>query len=822
MSYLKYHLTFEPDLKKSQYKGVEEITLPISHKKTKTLELDSVGIKVEKVTVENGRPCRFRVTDNNLLVILPDLKSGKSEIKIKIAFTNSFSEGLAGWYKSFYMEGKKQRYFVTTHFEPADARRVFPCFDKPSIKAVFKIVFIIDGNLKAVSNMLPVKGEKLPHNKKRIEFADTPPMSTYLLYLGVGNLEIITDTFKKVLLRGITTPGKSEYARFSLGIAKKTLAYFEDYFDFPYPLPTLDLIAVPDFSAGAMENWGAITFRENAMLLYPTSSKSTRMRIAEVVAHELAHQWFGNLVTMDWWDDLWLNESFATFMAYKAVDRFFPKWRVWDEYVMSTVFEGMSLDSLNSSHPIKVSVEKEHEIEELFDEIAYDKGGSILRMLEMYLGENLFRDGLRRYIKNYTYKNASAKDLWEKLETSSNLPITKLMGLFVTKTGFPEVRVEKIKDRLHISQKRFLFLDTQVDESPWSIPLVIKTKTGVLKYLLVTVNEALPINDGNSSVYVNKKYGGFFVTSYSKELLEENGLHVKNLSVVERIGLLHDIWYTVVKGEQSVSGFVDYIQRYFLMEADATVRLYALGKLNRIVTLFPTEVFRQLLSRFAKKTLTTIGKEPESKENPTQTLLRNQAISSLAYLNDNEIRQFVLRKFELYLKDEFSLSSDLRAVVYASAVWFSDANFATVLDHYRKTHIQEEKAKLLSALGQSQNKKLIKQALDFSLTTEVRFANSIYLLISLSNNYLAKDIAFAWLLKHWKDVLKKSEGMATMLLRRILQSFIPDFGVNHEKEVEIFFTKNKLPALEKTYKQVHEELMINSRFIRREKGRLFK
>ncbi|MEK6866160.1 MAG: M1 family metallopeptidase, partial [Thermoproteota archaeon] len=334
-------------------------------------------------------------------------------------------------------------YLATSQFEAADARRAFPCWDEPKAKATFDISIIAENKFTAISNM-PVTSKKRMKNKTLYKFAKTPIMSTYLIYLGVGEFEYLTSKIGKIQVRVITTKGNKSKGKYSLELGKKLLSSYEKYFGIKYPLPKLDLIAIPDFASGAMENWGAITFRETILLYDPkTSSTRTKQYIAEVISHEIAHQWFGNLVTMKWWNDLWLNESFATFMATKFVDKFYPEWDLWNQFVEDAMNTAMGLDSLKNTHPIDVKVNSTSEIREIFDAISYDKGGCVLRMLEHYVGESNFQKGLKQYLADFKYKNAEGQDLWDAIGKISKMPVRAMVLTWLKQPGFPVVEIEK-------------------------------------------------------------------------------------------------------------------------------------------------------------------------------------------------------------------------------------------------------------------------------------------------------------------------------------------------------------------------------------------
>ncbi|MFH1328261.1 MAG: M1 family metallopeptidase, partial [Candidatus Bathyarchaeota archaeon] len=467
-----YEIAFEPDLKTFTFHGKETVQLNIK-KLTSGVALNAADIKIiDCYLVHKGETINVSI----------DLNGKKEELQVKfskkvkgnatlfIDFEGNLNDNLAGFYRSKYRDPTgTTKYLATTQFEAADARRAFPCWDSPEYKATFTISLILDSKLTAISNMPELEIRNISKNKKIIKFDRTPPMSTYLVYVGVGEFEFLENKLNDVKLRVATTFGKKNQCNLAMGYLKKFLDFYQHYFQISYPLPKLDLIALPDFAAGAMENWGAITFRE-AALLYDskTSSIATKQRIAEIISHELAHQWFGNLVTMKWWNDLWLNESFATFIANKSIEYFYPTWDIWSQFLNSTTLPALELDALKTSHPIEVDVRTPSQIREIFDAISYNKGGSILKMLEVYLGEEIFRQGLKAYLLNNRYGNATTENLWSTLEKVSRKPIKKIMDTWINQTGYPLVDVNVKNSELILKQRKFL-LERRVknDKSIW-------------------------------------------------------------------------------------------------------------------------------------------------------------------------------------------------------------------------------------------------------------------------------------------------------------------------------------------------------------------
>jgi tricorn protease interacting factor F2/3 len=809
-----YKLTFEPDFHSFTFKGHELISLQIGSE-VNSIQLHSLNLKVFHCYLSEGsykQELQFEIDKKGYLSINLNNKISQKEIQIEIEFEGDLNDKLAGFYRSKYEENGKEKYLATTQFEAADARQAFPCFDEPAFKATFDITLVVDKELLAISNM-PVNFEEMLSNGKRsVTFETTPIMSTYLVYLGVGDFELIEKKYKNILIRGITTKGKSEFTVFAMDCAIKSLEYFEEYFNAPYPLPKLDLIAIPDFASGAMENWGAITFRENAILFYPgKSSVATTQRVAEVVCHELAHQWFGNLVTMKWWDDLWLNESFATYMSYKVMDKYWPEWDMWTQYINATVFEGMSLDCLRSSHPIKVKVTSIEEMNELFDEIAYEKGGSVLRMIERYMGDEAFKKGLQKYIAENMYKNTEAQDLWKALESIDDKNILPLVDKYLNQVGFPYLSVDVQNDNVTISQKRFVY--GEEDSSQWYVPILFKTiKKEVIPDALIKQKQSFGALKG-SIISVNADYGSFAISQYSEDVLKKMSSNSSLLNEKEKIGLIHDLYYLSRFQKQSINIFIDFINESFTTETNSAVLLYLVEVLDQIYSMSEVDRIKQLLFQYSRSSLELIGLEPTIKDSTFDTYLRSFTLSSLSELEDKKTVNFLNTKFEEFLRDNDSLHPDLRGIVYANAVRTNEKNYDKVMELYKKSSVQEEKVKFLSALAKTENKALVKKTLDFCLTPDVRFANAFYALHSASDNPRGKKIALDWMIEKWDEFGKRVGGHGGTLLRRFVKIVIPECGIGEEEKVKKFIENNKVAGLEKSFDQVWEELQINSAFV---------
>jgi tricorn protease interacting factor F2/3 len=497
----RYDLFVDLDFQGLKFKGSVGVTLNAE----RDVELNSVGLDVRRICSKDTN-LQFNIEDGNLKI-----NTGQFTGLLQVDFEGRIPDALAGIYRAAY----DHTHIITTHFEAAQARRMFPCLDRPDAKAEFKLSVRIDRELEAISNM-PIEDQKQDGDKKTVTFRTTPRMSTYLLYLGVGRFQTITSETGETEVIVATTPGKANLGRFAEAEARKALEFFNSYYKIPYALPKVHLIAVPEFPMGAMENWGAITFREILLLINENTSSRIKMRAAMAIAHELAHQWFGDLVTMKWWDDIWLNESFATYMAYKAVDHAHPEWRIWENFFngeprVESQAGAMERDSLRNTHPIHVQVTSPDEIEQIFDEISYGKGAHVLRMIDGYVGEESFREGVRRYLTSHAYSNARSDDLWSAIEEASGKPVRKIMSAWIRQPGFPIITPRLEDGALYLMQNR-MSISEKPEMALWPVPLIIEVN-GARTTLLMESREARIKIDALKTLRINPDRTGFYAVN---------------------------------------------------------------------------------------------------------------------------------------------------------------------------------------------------------------------------------------------------------------------------------------------------------------------
>jgi len=819
---INYSLEFEPNFRNFTFHGKETIEISIPKPTTK-ISLNSAELKIKNChIIWRGQviKAKSKVDEKKelLTIQLPKKISGHAQLCME--FTGILNDRLLGFYKSEYKDSKgHKKYLATTQFEAADARRAFPCWDEPKAKATFDISIIADSHLTAISNMPTISKKKIG-KKYHYKFSRTPIMSTYLIYLGVGEFEFLTSKLGKILVRIVTTKGNKSKGKLSLDLTKKFLRYYEKYFGIKYPLPKLDMIAVPDFAAGAMENWGAITFRETILLYDPkTSSTKTKQFIAEVISHELAHQWFGNLVTMKWWNDLWLNESFATYMATKIVTEFYPEWDLWDQFLESSMNAAMMLDGLKTSHPIDVKVRKPSEIREIFDSISYDKGGCILRMLEYFVGAKNFKNGLRHYLTKHKYKNAAGHDLWDSIGTVSKKPVKSMMNSWIRQVGFPLVEAEMKNSKIELKQKRFLLEpDKKYQKGLWQIPISMGTGKSIQSKLMTKKTEVFSLGKGILPV-VNSSKKGFLRVKYDSELLSvlKPMIEDKKLNYIDRWNIQNDLFAICVSGNENISTYLDFSEAYH-QEKHYLSMINVANNLNFLYLLSFHETFSNQIKHYTlnyfKELFDKLGWDAKKNEKHTDVLLRSMVLFVLGKLEDQEVLDEAQKRFEMHLKKKSMIKPDLREVVFSLAAWTGNKNtFEKLIKLYRKASSQESKLRVLVGLCYFKDEKLLQKTLKFILGNEVRSQNLALPIIRISSNPYGKKIMWPWLKKNWKTLNKKF-GRGNPIANRIVASISLFADDTMQNEIKRFFKNNPTPGTEMTLAQTLERIRVHSKFLR--------
>ena len=819
---INYELMFEPLFHNFKFNGEEIITLNLS-KPTNSIKIDAAELSIkESHIIQGGKiissESSLNEKDEKLTIKLAKKIKGKAKLSIK--FTGTLNDRLLGFYKSQYKDKKgKTKYLATTQFEAADARRAFPCWDEPAVKATFDVSLLVDKHLDAISNM-PVISKKKTGTKILHKFGRTPIMSTYLLYLGVGEFEYLHGKLRNIKIRIVTTKGNKNKGKLSLDFTKKFLGEYEKYFGIKYPLPKLDMIAIPDFAAGAMENWGAITFRE-AILLYDSKTSSTRTKqyIAEVISHELAHQWFGNLVTMKWWNDLWLNESFATFMATKIVNKFYPEWDLWDQFLGDAMLEAMSLDALKNSHPINVDVKHPAQIREIFDAISYDKGGNVLRMLENYVGIENFRKGLKYYLTQHKYSNAEGQDLWKSIGRVAHKPVDAMMKTWIDQVGYPVVDVKRNNSKVSLTQRRFLSDGSISSKNRWAIPIHIEEGNHESSILMKSQKSVVSLKNIDSNFIVNSGRYGFYRVQYDDNSLAQLELLIdeKILNHVDRWSLQNDLFSQCVSGTKQIQEYLDFTTSYhdeddYITLHNLAQNLYHLYKLTRKEK-FSDEI-RTYTAQFLGTIFDRLSWDSQKNEKHTNALLRSFVITALGKLGDKEILNEAKKRFNKFLKNKNSLAADLQEPVFVLVAWQgNEKTYNKLLSLYKKSTLQEEKIRFLMAMCNFKQKNLLLKTLALSLTPEVRSQNIRVPIMGVSANIYGSDILWPWLKNNWKKLVRRF-GVGNPLANRIVASIGSVIDDKQEKDVRKFFKRMPLPGTERVIEQTLERVRIRSKFLR--------
>ncbi|MHB2025464.1 MAG: M1 family metallopeptidase [Elusimicrobiota bacterium] len=787
-------------------------------------ELSILKASINGSAIAPGRLSRDAA--NETLDLKPPAALSPGPLVIEMSYSGRFNRQLRGLYLSTAEHRGIRENYAFTQFEPADARRMLPCFDEPEFKATFRLSVSAPKKFTILSNM-PARGESVRGGKKTADFKPTPKMSTYLLALAVARLARKSSKVGRTEVSVWTRPEDLGQADFALEAAAASLSRLNAYFRLPYQLPKMDLVAVPDFAAGAMENWGAIFFRDSAILAHPKlSSARARRRIAEVVAHEIVHQWFGDLVTMRWWDDLWLNESFATWLAYKIVDDWKPEWLMWQSFERGKR-EALAVDALKNTRPISSAVSSVAQIEAQFDLLTYEKGGAVLRMLENFIGENAFRRGLRNYISKHKYSNTRAADLWLELERASGRPVTRIARDWLSQPGYPIITASALsadRRRIKISQRRFSALGLEkTSGQTWNIPLVVKYKdSGRPRTLRLNLKgretrAKLPGSGRIAWIYPNEGQTGFLRSSLDSSLfksMDESALG--EMGTLERSGFLGDLWALARSGESSIGRFLDAL---VLLRRDGSRMILEdmggyLGALNDRLVL---EKDRPRLAGMAEAIFRAhwrdLGWKARLGENEERGLARASVFWTMGSVaKAPDIIDQAQAKLLAYLKKPQSLDPAMALpVLNLGARRGGKKLFADYRAALKSAATPETRDTLLRALAEFQDADLARDLLGMTLTDDVRGQDLWKPLGALLGNPSAQGEAWAFIKAHWPAIRKK---IGDHSCRRVIESSSSLWRKEWLLDVRAFFSnpKNRVESAERPLAQTLEWIELGIRF----------
>lgn len=817
----RYELRLEPDLSGAVFHGHVMIVVTVD-RPTDVIVCNALELAIESALVEDAagqrQPASITLDEplqRCTLTVARPLVPG--EWRLHIGFRGTLNDKLRGFYRSTYKDrdGKAQP-LAATQFEATDARRAFPCWDEPDFKAVFSTTLVIDSALTAVSNSA-VLSETQERGKKVVRFADTMKMSTYLVAFVVGRMEASDLTLVgKTPLRLWTVPGKKHLTPFGQEIATASLQFFERYYDIPYPADKLDLLAIPDFASGAMENLGAITFRETALLVDPRSATHGELeRVADVVAHENAHMWFGDLVTMSWWNGLWLNEAFATFMEMLAVDAWKPEWKRWDTFGVARA-AALSVDGLHSTRPIEYAVRAPKDAEAMFDVLTYEKGASVLRMLEQHIGPTVFRDGVRNYLRSHAYGNADTKDLWISLGNAARQEVPALMDGWIFQPGYPIVFAELTESELLLTQQRFTYLPNAA-AGFWQVPVQLRIqageKTETRRLLLVRDKERLACPEGTRFVVANEGGHGFYRVHYGPLLLERLLEDLETLAPIERFNLVNDAWASTVAGLMPLPAYLDLTAR-FTTERDKNVWAVLIDSfafLNRIID--PSD--RPLLEAFVRIRIrpatAAVGWTPQPGESELTKQLRSELIGALGRLgNDAETQARAAELYATARKAAAAVDPNLLPALVAIQAFTGDAaRYDEFAARFKTAATPQEERRYLFALAQFRQPVLLDRTLGKTLDGEIRVQDAPFMVSAVMHNVYGRELGWRFVKTNWDALDRRFPKQG---LRRMCGGITGLCKPELERDVRQFFDSRKIDLGGKTLDQYLEQLRIGVSF----------
>ncbi|MBU6315220.1 MAG: M1 family metallopeptidase [Acidobacteria bacterium] len=816
----RYTIALEPDLAAATFTGHLIIDAVVADD-TDTLVLNAAELAVEHVVV-NGQEASFRLDDGTERLII-DAALEQGPAAVEIMFSGVLNDKLRGWYRSTFRDADGNEHVIaTSQMQSTDCRRAFPCFDEPDFKAVFDITLIVEPHLTAVSNGPEVERTEHVNGKVAVRFAETMPMSTYLVAIVVGPLEasrtieVPREGGGSIPLRILHVPGKGNLTEFGLDVGAFCLQWFQRYYGIPYPTEKCDMLALPDFAAGAMENLGCITFREHLLLVDPaTATQQEQQLVADVVAHELAHMWFGDLVTMKWWNGIWLNEAFATFMEIAACQAYRPDWLRWTTFSLerSAAFE---VDSLASTRSVEYAVEAPADCDGMFDVLTYQKGGSLLRMLEQYLGEEDFRRGVSHYLSKHEYGNTETGDLWDAIEeANAGTPVRALMDSWIWQPGYPLVSARLDGGTLVLQQQRFAFGDTD-DPTLFVVPVHLRIDGAASKVLLDDFELRVPLPSPTSSVVVNAGGHGFMRVAYDHALRGRlTGEELSSLSIIDRYNLVDDAWNEVVAGRLTAGSFLTFAEAFSGERDYAVWQAIAVGLrgASRLVEGDALAAFRTRVAALVGPVLAELGWHPQADEPDLVASLRGLLVSLHAVLGGDADSQARCRAL---LDDPTAPAELAAAATLVVAAVGDDSDHLRYVEAYRSATTPQERERFLFALAEFPSAEQMARTLEFAFSAEVRTQDAPFLLRNCIGNRWQGEAAWQYVRANWQQANDRFPANTIVrMIDRVRVLTRPEVAA----DVQSFFAEHPIPQAAKTLDQVLERQRVNVAMHEREHQR---
>ncbi len=811
----RYEVRLKPDLEKATFSG--EVVIHCHADNASEIVMNAKQLEILDVKV-NGSVTEWELHDPTERIVLSAPASGDTSISIR--FNGTLNDRLRGFYRSTFTDSEgSQRVIATSQMQSTDCRAAFPCFDEPDFKAVFAVTLVAPNDCLAISNGEEIAKQDLGDGTYEIRFSDTMPMSTYLVAFVVGPLEITAPkVVNGVPVRVVHVPGKANLADFGVEAGAFCLNWFHNYYGIPYPAEKVDMVALPDFAAGAMENVGCITYREVLLLVDPeTATAADREHVADVIAHELAHMWFGDLVTMKWWNGIWLNEAFATFMGVAACDAFLPELKRWTTFGLerSAAFE---VDSLESTRPVEFEVKSPEDSEGMFDLLTYEKGGSLLRMLEMYLGQERFRIGVSHYLKKHAYGNTETNDLWDAIEEivttdgGEKVPVRKLMDSWIWQKGYPLVSANVEGDELVLKQQRFSFQADADTSTLWVVPIHVSNAGKESRMLLDQHELRVPLEAPELPVVVNAGGHGFYRVNYAPELLNRlTGATLAALSTLERYQLVDDSWSAVKAGRLEVREFLAFLDGY---KAESDLAVWqtigtALNLCARVIPPTELEWFAQRVSDLTNQVRTNLGWEPKTGEPDPVRQLRGYLVTLAGNLGNDQTVITRCRELWRSIQDSgASVDPELMAAIVSVVAFNGDAvTYDEIRGLYLSAQTPQDEIRYLYALGAFNDTSLITRTCEFAFTEDVRAQDAPFLLNRTMNNRLHGHIAWKTVRARWEEANQKFP------INSIIRMVSPASTLTDPElvdDVQQFFADHDIPQATLTLQQTLEMQRVNA------------
>ena len=815
---IHYDLFLDINIADFTFQGKNVMTVVMKNKTSK-VTIDSFKLEIYKCKINiNGtwKEIQYELDMEKQKLHLNFIEELDGEYQIKIKYKGEINKSMIGFYRSEFKHNGEEKFAAVTQFQENYARMAFPCFDEPKYKAAFDISYRIEKQYFAISNM-PIIEEIEEEDKKIVKFDRTPIMSTYLVFFGVGDFEFIEDEVNGTILRLVASPGKaSENGEFGLSFGKKTLQYCEDYYGIDYPLPKLDMIGTPAFGHGAMENWGAMLFREDLLLHFgEITSILKEIRIREVIAHEIAHQWFGNLVSPVSWKYIWLNESFANLFGFGVIDHFYPENKVWDNFIRDATAVALHSDARISTMPIENTGDEQVAMSVKNLNIIYDKGGSVLRMVKHYLGEENFKNGLNKYLTKFAYKNTVSDDLWESLEEASGQPIVDFMKSWVMQEGYPMVAVSRDGDTLNFSQKRFTYLKRE-NPSQWIIPISINlmknnTKVGRVNYLMQEQSASLKLEQDFDSYYLNDNATGFFRTKYEKSHREKIGELLKgnNLSMIDRFTFFNDTLAMLIAGEITLDDYLDFLHYYDGEQTHLALNAISssLRQLYNILKGESKEKLKAAGSAFCENSLNIIGYQPKDDEDDSIKIIRGGLIQNAVEFGSEKAIEYGLELFNKMKQDE-KIPADL--IYSVLAIGASKTNdYDWFMNKFENAKNEQEIINFGTNLFNFSDPELLEN-MKLKLFEIIPLRNRTGAIFTLMDNQVTKDTMWEWYIANLDNI----EALFPFSQQYVASGIIQN-SLKFEEDVRSFFAdyEKKRPDLADSIEVGLENLEIRKQLI---------